>query len=548
MFLAALFLASCSVYEGLSDSVTDLVFGQPGSPWTTGDNDYYYDPLNPEDTFPVITSSSRSFSIQQGDSVILPCVVQNLEEYSLIWRHGNQILWVLQHRPDGPIVEAVSQDHRIGLNGTSLMLSRVQWKDAGTYTCELSTQPRRTLNHTLTVRVPPSVYPANNRSEVTIRIGSTVTLGCHASGYPTPTVTWTRKGGNLPGPAEGANLTVHEAVPEDNGVYKCTATNGVGKPASTSIILQVMHRPKVWAEKEEVYSGVGYEATIACYVEAEPRPQVKFYRLGDIPVDPLRLYKTFDVNNRYSLHFDHVQLSDFGYHTCNASNFIGNSSAIIRLSGRPKPVRFTSLSQGDKENTYTLVWDVESYAPVLAYIIAYRNESDGEDEGIKLTVPGTTSSSIYHSYSHNFTQLEPGATYYVQVTAKNEFGLSDVNETFTFTTFDPAGPDSPEDYDAEGEDSLSVINQYEDVVSEAVGVSQLQADPTPSMDAATSPNTPSIVAANLTEQQQIQKKVSTAEKVHDDSSGAFTFTMTPAERRGQMVALVTAISLSCFFS
>ena len=66
---------------------------------------------------------------------------------------------------------------------------------------------------------------------------------------------------------------------------------------------------------------------------------------------------------------------------------------------------------------------------------ALTQESDPEDQWVNLMVPGTSSSSSLHSSSHTFYNLQPGATYLVQVTATNEFGESDVNETFAFSTF-----------------------------------------------------------------------------------------------------------------
>ena len=65
---------------------------------------------------------------------------------------------------------------------------------------------------------------------------------------------------------------------------------------------------------------------------------------------------------------------------------------------------------------------------------ALPQESDSEDQWVRFTVPSTHSSSILHSRDHTFDNLLPGATYHVQVTATNEFGESDVNETFAFST------------------------------------------------------------------------------------------------------------------
>ncbi|XP_071549076.1 protein amalgam-like isoform X7 [Panulirus ornatus] len=520
MFLTVLIIVCCyaSIKARPSFTDTDMISSLPGSPWNTGESDYYYDVLTPEETLPVITTQSQTFTVDLGDSVLLPCDVEARGEFSLTWRRAEEILWILREHSDESFVK-VTSDPRVERVRTSLKLNDVQAADQNTYICEVSTQPPRTLDHSLSVRVPPSVYPAHNRSVVIIKMGSTVTLVCHASGNPMPNITWSLKGGSLPGPVDRANLTVVKARPEDNGQYKCTADNGVGQPASTTITLQVMHPPKVREEKKEVYTGVNFDATLACFVDAEPQAQVKWYRVGDIPVDPLRLIKGIDTNKRYSLQFERVQLDDFGYYTCNASNYMGNSSAVVHLSGRPKPVRYFSSTQGDKNTSYTLVWDVVSYAPILTYSIAYRNESDMEDQWVNFTVPGTTSSSIYHSKSHTFTQLDPGATYYVKVSAKNEFGESDINETFSFTTFNP--------------------------VSEVDGDSESQGLPT----SVTGDAETSAIPRTEGEEIHLRKKAPTAESaaVQDDSSSAVTFTMTPAEKRAQMIALVTAISLSCFF-
>ncbi|KAK7071175.1 hypothetical protein SK128_005202, partial [Halocaridina rubra] len=508
---------------------TSLV--EAGSPWNKGrDSDYYYEQLHPEDDLPVITTNNQEFAVNSGDPLILPCPIHNLGHFTLIWRRGGQILWVLQDRGNGPFVQSVSRDPRVSRNGTSLSIKGVLPDDENTYTCEISTRPPRSISHTLTVRVPPTIYPANNRSIMTIKMGDPAYLRCIVSGNPPPTVTWTKE---IPGKpplrmAEGVNYTITGSRPEDNGVYKCTADNGAVSAVHAFINLQVMYPPKVRVENEEVYGGVAYDAILACYVYAVPTPQVKWYRDNGAPVDPMRLSMAFDANKRYSLQFDKVQLEDFGYYTCNASNYMGNSSGLLRLTGRPKPVRYFSRSQGDKDTEYTLVWEAESYSPVLTYTIAYRNETDAAEQWVNFTVPGTTSSSFYHSKSHTFTDLKPGATYYVQISAKNEFGSSDVNETFAFTTYDP--------------------------VSEAGGVTESQAPPLSEEDAVTVESPISNVEIDDTllevQEEEIFKSKETPSAAENSaiSDGASeTFGLTPQERRAQMVALVTAISLSSFF-
>ncbi|KAG0712170.1 Protein amalgam [Chionoecetes opilio] len=441
---------------------------------------------------------------------------------------------------------AVTRDGRLTLNGTALNLREAKEGDAGPYTCEVSTEPARTLNHTLDIRVPPSVFPANNRSVLTVKMDSSVTMACHARGNPRPSISWSLKGRKLTRPPSGNRLMVTKAQPEDNGLYTCTADNGAPTTATAIITLNVMYPPKVRAEYKEVITGVSYSAILACFVEAEPMAKVKWYRVGDIPVDPLRLAKTVDARWRYSLIFNMVTLDDFGVYTCNATNYMGNASAVIHLSGRPKPVRYFSPPLGDENTTYTLVWDVESYAPVLAYTISYGNESDSEAQWVNFTLPGTSSSSSLHSSSHSFANLLPGNTYHVQVIATNEFGESDVNETFVFTTQQPAGTTSPGGDEPPGDHFTHPPPSPQDVVSEREEAEEpLQVTPTTGAPAEDVEGLE--VEPTVQERQVIRDGVEAAESSASAQDSAAP-TLTPAERRMQMGAFLTAIILSCFFS
>ena len=63
-----------------------------------------------------------------------------------------------------------------------------------------------------------------------------VSFHCAASGKPEPTITWTRNG-QMVGNGEYLNFTAQTNL--DGSVYKCTAENGVGQPASATATLTV---------------------------------------------------------------------------------------------------------------------------------------------------------------------------------------------------------------------------------------------------------------------------------------------------------------------
>ena len=66
---------------------------------------------------------------------------------------------------------------------------------------------------------------------------------------------------------------------EHGGVYTCTAENGVGGPAEANISLTVLHGPVISLGQETIRRGRDrLRLELECRVEAEPRPEVRWYK------------------------------------------------------------------------------------------------------------------------------------------------------------------------------------------------------------------------------------------------------------------------------
>ena len=62
-----------------------------------------------------------------------------------------------------------------------------------------------------------------------------LTLNCSAVGTPKPTITWTRLSDNTT-----VSMPLNITGVKDIGNYRCTAANGVGKPLSKDVFVNVL--------------------------------------------------------------------------------------------------------------------------------------------------------------------------------------------------------------------------------------------------------------------------------------------------------------------
>lgn len=80
-------------------------------------------------------------------------------------------------------------------------------------------------------------------TRVTGELGQALVIRCLAFGYPTPTVAWYRGANMVPYSshqyeARGNFLQIKTLELETLGEYACQAFNGLGKPASWSVVVQ----------------------------------------------------------------------------------------------------------------------------------------------------------------------------------------------------------------------------------------------------------------------------------------------------------------------
>ncbi|XP_030753076.1 limbic system-associated membrane protein-like [Sitophilus oryzae] len=134
---------------------------------------------------PRFVSRGNTFKVVTGDTVVLPCEIQNLGPFVIVWKRGTTLLTA------GP--QKITMEPRISLLGFNLQIKDIRHADQGDYTCQIGDGSQGDLIHTIEILMPPSIQLMPPSGQVVTRKGSPVSFECKANGNPSPTVQWSKK-------------------------------------------------------------------------------------------------------------------------------------------------------------------------------------------------------------------------------------------------------------------------------------------------------------------------------------------------------------------
>uniref|UniRef100_A0A5S6QID3 Ig-like domain-containing protein n=1 Tax=Trichuris muris TaxID=70415 RepID=A0A5S6QID3_TRIMR len=223
---------------------------------------------------------------------------------------------------------------RLTSGGQLLLIQVTDVKDNGVYTCVAeNTISQASATAFLQVRSPPrfKVTPQN----VVALEGAKATLECEATGYPLPSIVWTRNGRTLPVSQRisvdfsGTVLTISSVGPDDAGEYTCFAANRLGRiQASAHVQLRQNMPPKFQQSPSSVTVTAGGTASFPCRAVGNPAPRIAWLFNGN----PIRLVRGhFEVTPPGTLYVHDVTPEDAGFYTCQAANDVGAISVDVEL-------------------------------------------------------------------------------------------------------------------------------------------------------------------------------------------------------------------------
>ncbi|XP_077934173.1 hemicentin-1 [Halichoerus grypus] len=260
-----------------------------------------------------------------GDTTVMECKTSGIPPPQVKWFKGD-----LELRPSTFLLI----DPLLGL----LKIQETQDLDAGDYMCVAVNDAGRAAGKiTLDVGSPPVFI--QEPADVSVEIGSNVTLPCYVQGYPEPKIKWQRSDimpifsrpfsvSSISQLRTGA-LFISNLWANDKGTYICEAENQFGKIQSqATITVTGLVAPLIGISPSVTSVIEGQQLTLPCALLAgNPIPERRWLKNSAMLVQ--NPYIT--VRSDGSLHIERVRLQDGGKYTCVASNVAGTINKTTTL-------------------------------------------------------------------------------------------------------------------------------------------------------------------------------------------------------------------------
>ncbi|XP_062062924.1 muscle, skeletal receptor tyrosine-protein kinase isoform X3 [Lepus europaeus] len=186
-----------------------------------------------------------------------------------------------------------------------------------------------------TEKLPKAPVITTPLETVDALVEEVATFMCAVESYPQPEISWTRNkiliklfDTRYSIRENGQLLTILSVEDSDDGIYCCTANNGVGGAAESCGALQVKMKPKITRPPINVKIIEGLKAVLPCTTMGNPKPSVSWIK-GD---NALRENSRIAVLESGSLRIHNVQKEDAGQYRCVAKNSLGTAySKLVKL-------------------------------------------------------------------------------------------------------------------------------------------------------------------------------------------------------------------------
>ncbi|CAG9531888.1 unnamed protein product [Cercopithifilaria johnstoni] len=257
--------------------------------------------------------------VRDGERARLECKVDGHPEPIITWMRGGRPIEDMKNIIFSP-------------RGETMMILKSHRADSGSYSCVAKNfAGEAEASFTVIVLIAPHI---DEQIDQNLRIvqGNKVIMHCPVQGNPKPKIKWLYNGKSIKNDrakiVREIDLIIQQSKQHDNGRYTCFAENEAGI-LNTNYELEIIGPPKFHHRGEAVYEMiVGKTVTMDCDVEAEPKPEIHWFR-SDSPLYPTENIRISPDGQQITIRG--VKISDGGKYTCKAENEAGSADIDLTL-------------------------------------------------------------------------------------------------------------------------------------------------------------------------------------------------------------------------
>lgn len=268
--------------------------------------------------------------VLRNEEAMFHCQFTAEPEPTLEWYHGNELL--------------ANKSRVFLLSNGSLLITQVKPRTTGTYKCVGRGIRGTEVTQAASLQIAEigdmspkmsRVFTANTSQRVT----------CYPpQGKPDPEVWWEREGQRVPTQGrvyqEGGDLVFSPTEEGDSGAYTCLAQNKAGR--KTQEVTFTVATAPVWVSKPLDSSlEEGKPGFLHCYAQANPQPEVLWYRNGMIITPEDYRFEQFPNG---TLRINNVEVYDAQMYGCETRTVGGRLSGHARVTVLER-LKFTPTPQ-----------------------------------------------------------------------------------------------------------------------------------------------------------------------------------------------------------
>ncbi|XP_020787077.1 basement membrane-specific heparan sulfate proteoglycan core protein-like [Boleophthalmus pectinirostris] len=262
-------------------------------------------------------SPTGPLRVRMGDPVAVECRATGRPRPKMTWKRQGSTL---------QLVTTTTSD-----------VNTIQWpavrpEDSGMYLCQAeNTEGMSEGKVDIIVEGGPGAPVASvSPTQLTAIEGHTVTMQCHATGSPTPEITWSKLRAPLPWKhtVAGGILTLNSVGRQDSGQYICNATNIHGYSEAYTD-MEVETPPYATCLPDQVRLQAGDALRLQCLAHGTHPITFQWSILGRAALPP-----GAETAKDGKLFVPHIRAADSGTYSCVATNHIGSSTATARVTVR----------------------------------------------------------------------------------------------------------------------------------------------------------------------------------------------------------------------